>query len=81
MTLVWYLTRFVYATCLKVVITHSSLQTMELTELFSNLTTIEQIDKTDNIIMTLSNITVPTEQSQYPQDLSTTVDIISSINK
>ena len=54
---------------------------MELTELFSNLTTIEQIDKTDNIVTTLSNITVPTEESQYPQDLSTTVDIISSINK
>ena len=54
---------------------------MELTELFSNLTAIEQIDKTDNIVTTLSNITVATEESQYPQDLSTTISIITTINK
>ena len=54
---------------------------MELTESFSNLTATEQINKTDDIIIILANVTVPTEESQYPQDLSTAVNIISSINK
>ena len=54
---------------------------MNLTKSFSNLTADEQINKTDSIVKTLANITVPEEESQYPQELSTTVDIISSINK
>ena len=54
---------------------------MELTESFSNLTETEQINRTDGIVIILANITVPTEGSQYPQDLSTAINIISSINK
>ena len=54
---------------------------MNLTESFNNLTATEQINKTDSIVMTLANITVPEKESQYPQELKTAVDIISSINK
>ena len=54
---------------------------MELTEAFNNLTATEQINRTDSIVISLANITVPTEEPQYPQDLSTAVNIISSINK
>ena len=54
---------------------------MELTKAFNNLTATEQINRTDSIVISLANITIPTEEPQYPQDLSTAVDIISSINK
>ena len=54
---------------------------MELTESFSNLTLTEQINKTDSIVTTLANITVPAEESQFPQELRTVVNIISNINK
>lgn len=54
---------------------------MELTESLRNLTAVEQINRTDSIVTILANITVPEEQSQFPQELSTAVNIISSINK
>ena len=54
---------------------------MELTESFSNLMLTEQINKTDSIVTILANITVPTEESQFPQDLKTIVNIITNINK
>jgi len=54
---------------------------MNFTELFNNLTVTEQIIKTDIVVKTLANITDPEEESQYPQELRTVVNIISSINK
>ena len=54
---------------------------MNLTESFSNLTATDQINKTNNIVKTLANITTPDKESQYPQELSSIVNIISSINK
>ena len=54
---------------------------MELTESLSNLSLTEQINKTDSIVATLKNITVPGEESQFPQELSTIIHIISNINK
>ena len=54
---------------------------MNVTESFSNLTDAEQINKTDDIVTTLVNVTIPDEESQYPQELKAVVDIISSINK
>ena len=54
---------------------------MELTESFGNLTIMEQINKTDSIVTTLANITMPTEDSQFPQELRTVVNIISNLNK
>ena len=56
-------------------------QIVNLTETFSNLTTTDQINKTDGIVKTLANITTPDKESQYPQELSAVVNIISSINK
>ena len=56
-------------------------QIMELTESLSNLSLTEQINKTDSIVATLKNITVPAEESQFPQELSAIVHIISNINK
>ena len=72
----------VCSTCLsKSVASSSYFQVMELTESFSNLTLTEQINKTDSIVTTLANITVPAEESQFPQELKTVVNIISNINK
>ena len=56
-------------------------QIIELTESLGNSTLTEQINKTDSIVTTLANITVPGEESQFPQELRTIVDIISNINK
>lgn len=56
-------------------------QIIGLTESLSNLTLTEQINKTDSIVTTLANITVPAEESQFPQELRTIVNIISNINK
>jgi len=56
-------------------------QVTNLTESFSNLTVTEQINETDSIIEALVTITQPVEQSQYPQELSAVVGIISTINK
>jgi len=54
---------------------------MDITDSFSNLTVAEQIIKTDSVAKALANVTVPEEESQYPQELRTVVNIISSINK
>jgi len=56
-------------------------QITNLTESFSNLSVTEQINGTDSIVEALVTITQPVEQSQYPQELSAVVGIISTINK
>lgn len=66
--------------CIKYVCT-IVFQIVNLTKTFSNLTSTDQINKTDSIVKTLANITTPDDVSQYPQELSAVVNIISSINK
>jgi len=56
-------------------------QITNLTQSFSNLSVTEQINETDILIGALVMITQPEEQSQYPQELSVVVGIISTINK
>ncbi|XP_065909460.1 uncharacterized protein [Dysidea avara] len=46
----------------------------------SNLSNTEQLDQTNSIVETLVSVTKPDEQSLYPQELSSTVDIISTIS-
>ena len=76
----WYLLRFVLLLFENYLIAFD-FQIMDITESFSNLTLMEQINKTDSIVTTLANITIPTEESQFPQELRTVVNIISDINK
>jgi len=60
---------------------YACVQVSQLVEAISNLNTSEQLNQTNAIVETLATITATDEQSLYPQELSTTVNVISTINK
>jgi len=49
--------------------------------LMDDLNDSERISAVTNIATTLSNLTIPGRQAVYPNDISTVVKIISTLNK